>query len=93
VLLVSPSLRQSRELFAKVIGILKELEPPLAEKFRSNAVDPVTAFERVRGALRAPQRSPSLSFATPVYDGARVSTSSAASCRKRMRARARFGSS
>jgi hypothetical protein len=27
VLLVSPSLRQSRELFAKVIGFLKELEP------------------------------------------------------------------
>ena len=28
VLLVSPSLRQSRELFAKVIGFLKDLEPP-----------------------------------------------------------------
>ena len=27
MLLVSPSLRQSRELFAKVIGFLKELEP------------------------------------------------------------------
>jgi len=26
-------------------------KPPLAEKFRSNAVDPVTAFERVRDAL------------------------------------------
>jgi hypothetical protein len=71
VLLVSPSLRQSRELFAKVIGILKELEPPLAEKFRSNAVDPVTAFERLRDALRAPRRSADGSFAVPVYDGAR----------------------
>jgi hypothetical protein len=71
VLLVSSSLRQSRELFAKVIGFRKELEPPLAEKFRSNAVDPVTAFERVRAALRAPRRSAGGSFAVPVYDGAR----------------------
>jgi hypothetical protein len=71
VLLVSSSLRQSRELFAKVIGFLKELEPPLAAKLRSNAVDPVTAFERVRDALRAPRRSADGSFAVPVYDGAR----------------------
>jgi hypothetical protein len=71
VLLVSPSLRQSRELFANVIGFLKELEPPLAEKFRSNTVDPVTALERVRCALRGPQRSADGSFAVPVYDGAR----------------------
>ena len=46
-------------------------KPPLAEKFRSNAVDPVTAFERVRAALRAPRRSADGSFAVPVYDGAR----------------------
>jgi hypothetical protein len=46
-------------------------KPPLAEKFRSNAVDPVTAFERVRDALRAPRRSADGSFAVPVYDGAR----------------------
>ena len=46
-------------------------KPPLAEKFRSNAVDPVTAFERVRDALRAPRRSVDGSFAVPVYDGAR----------------------
>jgi hypothetical protein len=46
-------------------------KPPLAEKFRSNAVDPVTAFERVRAALRAPQRSAHSSFTIPVYDGAR----------------------
>jgi hypothetical protein len=46
-------------------------KPPLAEKFRSNAVDPMTALERVRGALRSPRRSPEGSFAIPVYDGAR----------------------
>jgi hypothetical protein len=46
-------------------------KPPLAEKFRSNAVDPVTAFERVRAALRALRRSADGSFAVPVYDGAR----------------------
>ena len=46
-------------------------KPPLAEKFRSNAVDPVTAFEHVRAALRAPQRSAHSSFTIPVYDGAR----------------------
>ena len=46
-------------------------KPPLAEKFRSNAVDPVTAFERVRNALRAPGRSADGSFTVPVYDGAR----------------------
>ena len=46
-------------------------KPPLAEKFRSNAVDPVTAFERVRNALRAPGRAADGSFTVPVYDGAR----------------------
>jgi hypothetical protein len=46
-------------------------KPPLPEKFRSNAVDPLSAFERVRGALRAPRRSADGSFAIPVYDGAR----------------------
>jgi hypothetical protein len=46
-------------------------KPPLAEEFRSNTVDPMTALERVRGALRAPQNSAYGSFAIPVYDGAR----------------------
>ena len=46
-------------------------KPPLAEKFRSNTVDPMTALERVRGALRAPRHSADGSFAIPVYDGAR----------------------
>jgi len=46
-------------------------KPPLAEKFRSNTVDPVTALERVRGALRAPRHSADGSFTIPVYDGAR----------------------
>jgi len=46
-------------------------KPPLAEKFRSNAVDPMTALERLRGVLRARARSADRSFAIPVYDGAR----------------------
>jgi hypothetical protein len=46
-------------------------KPPLDEKFRSNAVDPVTAFNRVRGSLRAPPRAANGSFTIPVYDGAR----------------------
>jgi hypothetical protein len=46
-------------------------KPPLAEKFRSNTVDPVTAFNRVRGALRATPRASDGSFTIPVYDGAR----------------------
>jgi hypothetical protein len=46
-------------------------KPPLAENFRSNTVDPVTAFERIRGVLRGPQRTPDGHFVIPVYDGAR----------------------
>jgi hypothetical protein len=46
-------------------------KPPLAENFRSNTVDPVTAFERIRGVLRVAQRSPESPFVIPVYDGAR----------------------
>jgi hypothetical protein len=46
-------------------------KPPLAEVFRSNIVDPLTAYERIRGALRAPQRTPDSPFVIPVYDGAR----------------------
>ena len=46
-------------------------KPPLAEKFRSNAVDPMTAFERVRGALRAQRNAGGGPFAISVYDGAR----------------------
>jgi Protein of unknown function (DUF3108) len=44
-------------------------KPPLAERFRSGAVDPLSALERIREALRAAQ--PSGSFTIPVYDGAR----------------------
>ena len=43
-------------------------KPPLAEAFRKNAVDPLTALERVREALRS--RKPGV-FTIPVYDGAR----------------------
>ena len=44
-------------------------KPPLAEAFRKNAVDPLSALERIRAALRAPARDSS--FTVPVYDGAR----------------------
>jgi hypothetical protein len=44
-------------------------KPPLAEVFRKDAVDPLSAIERIRGALRA--RRPGGSFTIPVYDGAR----------------------
>jgi hypothetical protein len=44
-------------------------KPPLAEAFRKNAVDPLSALERIRAALRAPDHDGS--FKIPVYDGAR----------------------
>ena len=44
-------------------------KPPLAEAFRENAVDPLSAIERIRGAFRAAGRVGS--FTIPVYDGAR----------------------
>jgi hypothetical protein len=46
-------------------------KPPLAEHFRSNTVDPLTALERIRGALRLSRRTPDSHFVIPVYDGAR----------------------
>jgi Protein of unknown function (DUF3108) len=46
-------------------------KPPLAEGFRKDAVDPVTAIERLRGALRVQRRLSNASFDVPVYDGAR----------------------
>lgn len=46
-------------------------KPPLAERFRRNAVDPLTALERIRAALRAQQQQREGSFSVPVYDGAR----------------------
>jgi Protein of unknown function (DUF3108) len=44
-------------------------KPPLAETFRKNLVDPLTALERIRQALRT--AGPGSSFSIPVYDGAR----------------------
>ena len=44
-------------------------KPPLAEAFRKNAVDPLSAIERIRGAFRA--AVPVESITIPVYDGAR----------------------
>jgi uncharacterized protein DUF3108 len=44
-------------------------KPPLAEQFRRNSVDPLTALERIRDALRG--AAPGGTFSIPVYDGAR----------------------
>jgi Protein of unknown function (DUF3108) len=44
-------------------------KPPLAETFRRDAVDPLSALERIREVLRRPP--PGGSFTIPVYDGAR----------------------
>ncbi|MGH7029103.1 MAG: DUF3108 domain-containing protein [Stellaceae bacterium] len=44
-------------------------KPPLAERFRRDAVDPITAVERLREAIAA--ESADRSFSIPVYDGAR----------------------
>jgi Protein of unknown function (DUF3108) len=46
-------------------------KPPLAEAYRRDAVDPLTAFERIREALRAALHEGRRSFTVPVYDGAR----------------------
>jgi hypothetical protein len=45
-------------------------KPPLPPRFRTNAVDPLSAFERIRQAIAA-ARANGGSFAVPVYDGAR----------------------
>jgi hypothetical protein len=44
-------------------------KPPLAERFRKNSVDPLSALERIREALRT--GGPGRRFTIPVYDGAR----------------------
>ena len=44
-------------------------KPPLAEAFRKNSVDPLSALERIREALR--RAGPGGKFTIPVYDGAR----------------------
>jgi hypothetical protein len=44
-------------------------KPPLAEAFRKNSVDPLSALERIREALR--MAGPGRRFTIPVYDGAR----------------------
>jgi hypothetical protein len=47
-------------------------KPPLAEPFRRNTVDPITALERIRGAVAARDGASSGGrFSIPVYDGAR----------------------
>ncbi len=46
-------------------------KPPLAEKYRRDIVDPLTAFERIRAAVAARGAAANTSFVVPVYDGAR----------------------
>ena len=46
-------------------------KPPLAEAYRRDAVDPLTAFERNREALRTALHAGRAGFTVPVYDGAR----------------------
>ena len=46
-------------------------KPPLGEVYRRNVVDPITAFERIRSALRTALAAGRSEFAIPVYDGAR----------------------
>jgi hypothetical protein len=43
-------------------------KPPLAEEFRSNVLDPLSALAAIRDALRRGERG---AFTLPVYDGAR----------------------
>jgi hypothetical protein len=43
-------------------------KPPLAEEFRSNVLDPLSALAAIRDALRRGNRG---AFTLPVYDGAR----------------------
>jgi len=43
-------------------------KPPLAERFRTNVLDPLSALAAIRHELRRGQRGP---FTIPVYDGAR----------------------
>jgi Protein of unknown function (DUF3108) len=46
-------------------------KPLLGEAYRRDAVDPLSAFERIREALRAALHQGGDSFTVPVYDGAR----------------------
>lgn len=46
-------------------------KPPLAEEYRRNIVDPLTAFERIRSAIAARAATSAGAFTVPVYDGAR----------------------
>jgi Protein of unknown function (DUF3108) len=46
-------------------------KPPLAEALRRNAIDPLTAVERLRQAIAAAAGAANRGFSIPVYDGAR----------------------
>ena len=61
--------RRSGATFAERSPDDSSRKPPLPENFRKNVVDPLSALERLRAALRASRRGGS--FTIPVYDGAR----------------------
>ncbi len=46
-------------------------KPPLAEKYRRDIVDPLTALECMRAAVAAHKTVPEKAFVVPVYDGTR----------------------
>jgi hypothetical protein len=46
-------------------------KPPLAEKYRRDIVDPLTAYERVRAAIAGSHAAPDTTFTIPVYDDTR----------------------
>jgi Protein of unknown function (DUF3108) len=46
-------------------------KPPLEEVYRRDAVDPLSALERIREAVRAALHGGGSNFTVPVYDGAR----------------------
>lgn len=46
-------------------------KPPLAERYRQNVLDPISAVVAIRERLRAGLPAPGSRFSVPVYDGAR----------------------
>jgi len=58
-------------LIAERAGDDTNRKPPLAEKFRRDIVDPLSAFERVRAAIAQSHALPDTTFTVPVYDDTR----------------------
>jgi Protein of unknown function (DUF3108) len=58
-------------LIAERAGDDTNRKPPLAEKFRRDIVDPLSAFERVRATIAQSHAVPDTTFTVPVYDDTR----------------------